>query len=86
MLYGGLPKCAKFTDQKESTRLGMEWEWVTKVSVVKEGKFTLIDWDEIDEAEIFEGNENTLTMAQKKTLGSSSASTRCKTIHLTPRS
>ena len=44
----------------------MEWEWVTKVSVVKEGKFTLIDWDEIDEAEIFEGNENTLTMAQKK--------------------
>ena len=45
----------------------MEWEWVTKVSVVKEGKFTLIDWDEIDEAEIFEGNENTLTMAQKNT-------------------
>ena len=47
----------------------MEWEWVTKVSVVKEGKFTLIDWEEIDEAEIFEGNENTLTMAQKKHSG-----------------
>ena len=27
------------TDQKDTTRLGMEWEWVTRVSVVKEGDF-----------------------------------------------
>ena len=55
------------TDQKESTRLGVEWEWVTRVSVVKEGKFTRSGLDEVDEAEIFEGAENTLTMAQTYT-------------------
>ena len=57
------------TDQKESTRLGMDWEWVTRVSVVREGNFTRSDeYDyEVDEAEIFEGAENTLTMAQTYT-------------------
>ena len=56
------------TDQKESTRLGMEWEWVTRVSVVKEGNFTRrSELDEVDEAEIFEGAENTLTMTQTYT-------------------
>ena len=40
------------TDQKESTRLGMEWEWVTRVSVVKEGNFTRSGIDEVDLAEI----------------------------------
>ena len=55
------------TDQKESTRLGMDWEWVTRVSVIKEGNFTRSGLKEVDEAEIFEGAENTLTMAQTYT-------------------
>ena len=55
------------TDQKESTRLGVEWEWVTRVSVIKEGKFTRTGFDEIDEDEIFEGAENSLTMTQTYT-------------------
>ena len=55
------------TDQKESTRLGENWEWVTRVSVVKEGNFTRSGLEEIDEAEIFEGGENTLTMTQTYT-------------------
>ena len=40
---------------------------MTRVSVVKEGHFTMRGLDEIDEAEIFEGAENTLTMAQTYT-------------------
>ena len=55
------------TDQKESTRLGMEWEWITRVSVVREGNFARSGLDEVDEAEIFEGAENTLTMTQTYT-------------------
>ena len=55
------------TDQKESTRLGENWEWVTLVSVIKEGNFTRSGLEEVDEAEIFEGAENTLTMAQTYT-------------------
>ena len=55
------------TDQKESTRLGVDWEWVTRVSVVREGKFTRSGLDEVDEAEIFEGAENSLTMNQTYT-------------------
>ena len=52
------------TDQKESTRLGETWEWVTRVSVVKEGNFLRSGLEEVDEAEIFEGDENTLMMTQ----------------------
>ena len=55
------------TDQKDSTRLGQSWEWVTGVSVIKEGKFTRSELQEVDEAEIFEGDENTLTMVQTYT-------------------
>ena len=55
------------TDQKESTRLGADWEWVTRVSVVKEGHFARNGLEEVDEAEIFEGVENTLTMTQTYT-------------------
>ena len=55
------------TDQKESTRLGAEWEWVTSVSVAKEGSFTRSGLDEVDEAEIFEGAENSLKMSQTYT-------------------
>ena len=55
------------TDQKQSTRLGWINEWVTSVSVIKEGDFTRSGLDKVDEAEIFEGAENTLTMTQTYT-------------------
>ena len=55
------------TDQKESTRLGMEWEWLTRVSVVKEGNLSRSGVDEVDEAEIFEGADNNLIMTQTYT-------------------
>ena len=55
------------TDQKESTRLGWINEWVTRISVIKEGDFTRSGLDEVDEIEIFEGGENTLTMTQTYT-------------------
>ena len=55
------------TDQKDSTRLGVAWEWSTFVSVVREGNFTRSGRKEIDEAEVFEGSENTLMMTQTYT-------------------
>ena len=55
------------TDQKEVTRLGMDWEWATRVTVTREGNFTRSSIEEIDEAEIFEGAENRLTMNQTYT-------------------
>ena len=50
------------TDQKEVTRIGMEWEWATDVTVTREGNLTRSGDEEVDEAEIFEGAENRLTM------------------------
>ena len=55
------------TDQKEVTRLGMDWEWATGVTVTREGNFTRSGIEEVDEAEIFEGAENRLTMNQTYT-------------------
>ena len=55
------------TDQKEVTRVGMEWEWATDVTVTREGNFTRSGISEVDEAEIFEGAENRLTMKQTYT-------------------
>ena len=55
------------TDQKEVTRLGMDWEWATDVTVTREGNFTRSVVQEIDEAEIFVGAENSLTMNQTYT-------------------
>ena len=55
------------TDQKETTRLGWITEWQTDVSVIKEGNFTRSGIEEVDEAEIFEGNGNTLIMTQTYT-------------------
>ena len=57
------------TDQKQSTRLGMDWEWVTWVTVNKEGNFARSGINKVDEAEIFEGAENRLTMIQNLHLG-----------------
>ena len=55
------------TDQEKTTRLGVEWEWKTKVVVQSEGNF-IRNWiDEIDEAEIFKGAENSLLMEQTYT-------------------
>ena len=47
--------------------LGWITEWVTRVFVVKEGNFTRSGLDEVDESEIFEGDENTLMMTQTYT-------------------
>ena len=55
------------TDQKEVTRLGMEWEWATRVTITREGDFTRTTNFEVDEAEIFEGAENSLNMDQTYT-------------------
>ena len=55
------------TDQKESTRVGMDWEWATGVSVQREGEFTRSGMNEVDEAEIFEGADNILIMTQTYT-------------------
>ena len=55
------------TDQKEVTRLGVEWEWITRVTVTREGSFTRSDIWEVDEAEIFDGDQNTLVMTQTYT-------------------
>ena len=54
------------TDQKKTTRLGEygNGEWSTGVSVIKEGNFTRSEIEEVDEAEIFKGEENTLMMTQ----------------------
>ena len=57
------------TDQKKTTRLGEfgNGEWETGVSVIKEGQFTRSGVEHVDEAEIFEGDENTLMMTQTYT-------------------
>ena len=55
------------TDQKESTRLGWVNEWTTRVTVTREGNFTRAGLDQVDEAEIFDGADNNLTMTQTYT-------------------
>ena len=57
------------TDQKQVTRLGEygNGEWVTRVTATREGNFTSSGIDKVDEAEIFEGAENRLTMNQTYT-------------------
>ena len=42
-------------------------EWKTRVTVAREGSFTRSKIEEVDEAEIFEGAENTLTLNQTYT-------------------
>ena len=57
------------TDQKASTRLGEygNGEWMTRVTVKREGNFARSGIEEVDEAEIFEGSDNKLTMNQTYT-------------------
>ena len=55
------------TDQKETTRLGVEWEWSTDVLVKREGQFERSGNEVLDEIEIFKGEENSLSMVQSYT-------------------
>ena len=52
------------TDQQETTRLGMDWEWSTSVSVLREGNFARSDLTVFDEIEIFKGEENNLSRSK----------------------
>ena len=56
------------TDQLECTRVGMDWEWATTVTVTREQEdFTTSGVDQVDETEIFDGSKNLLTMEQSYT-------------------
>ena len=55
------------TDQKETTRLGVEWEWTTDVWAKREGSSVRSPLSALDETEIFKGEENSLVMAQSYT-------------------
>ena len=55
------------TDQQERTSLGMDWEWSTSVSVLREGNFARSDLTVFDEIEVFKGEENNLVKEQAYT-------------------
>ena len=57
------------TDQKETTRLGEygNGEWSTSVTVKREGEFTRSGLEDVDETEVFKGEENSLIMQQTYT-------------------
>ena len=57
------------TNQKESSRLGVEWEWKTTVLVKREQQenFNETNLNLVDETYIFEGSENSLIMKQTYT-------------------
>ena len=55
------------TDQEETTRLGVEWEWKTDIFVERGGKPKRNKMTDIDEAELFQGSENSLNMEQTYT-------------------
>ena len=47
--------------------MGENWEWATRVTVTREGDFSRSSIWEVDEAEVFKGAENSLTMNQTYT-------------------
>ena len=55
------------TDQKESTRLGAQWEWETSVEVERIVNGTPTGLETVDETELFKGEENSLVMFQTYT-------------------
>ena len=57
------------TDDKESTRIGTEWEWITNILVRRNGTPTLGNfWDGwLHETQIFQGKDNILKMSQTYT-------------------
>ena len=56
------------TDQKETTRLGSNWEWETRVVVQRQQENgTMSGFESVDETEIFKGSANNLVMNQTYT-------------------
>ena len=55
------------TDQQETTRLGVDWEWSTFVNVKREGHPTRSGHEVLDETYLFKGDENSLIMTQSYT-------------------
>ena len=55
------------TDQKETTRLGVDWEWETNIKVRRDGSSTKSGLETVDETDIYQGNENSLVMRQTYT-------------------
>ena len=55
------------TDQKDTTRLGVDWEWETRIVVDRQGNFSQSRLDMVDEIDIFKGTENDLIMSQTYT-------------------
>ena len=55
------------TDQKDSTRLGTQWEWKTSVIVERNKNGTPAGLETLDETELFKGDENSLVMFQTYT-------------------
>ena len=47
--------------------MGKDWEWATEILVQREGALTRNPLTELDEAEIFQGAENSLRMEQTYT-------------------
>ena len=52
------------TDQKETTRLGLQNEWSTQIKVRREGNLSRGGMGVVDEVEVFRGNQNPLVMSQ----------------------
>ena len=85
------------TDQKETTRLGENWEWSTSLVVKREGRFTRSKMEQLHEIELFRGDESTLRMQQvlehqtlkifsaRFTVTGSNANTSSTATHLTRR-
>ena len=55
------------TYREETTRLGENWEWKSKVSVRREGEYERSGFEMLDETELFRGEENSLVMVQSYT-------------------
>ena len=55
------------TDQKETTRLGVDWEWETNVEVRRRGNFTRSGLETVDETYVYRGDESNLIMSQTYT-------------------
>ena len=55
------------TDQQETTRLGLDWEWSTFVNIQREGKSPQAGYEVLDETYLFKGKENSLIMTQSYT-------------------
>ena len=52
------------TDQKDTTRLGVAWEWDTSIEVKREGQFNLSGLETVDETYIFPGDEIIFIIAE----------------------